>query len=36
VVSHQFAIAGWDADRTETVWAGTESHQIFAWVVPPR
>jgi SAM-dependent methyltransferase len=36
VVSHQFAIAGWDADRTETVWNGIESHQIFAWVVPPR
>jgi ubiquinone/menaquinone biosynthesis C-methylase UbiE len=36
VVSHRFAIAGWEADRTETVWVGTESHQIFAWVVPPR
>jgi SAM-dependent methyltransferase len=36
VVSHQFAIAGWNADRAETVWAGPESHQIFAWVVPPR
>ena len=36
VVSHTFAIAGWDADRSETVWDGIESHQIFAWVVPPR
>ena len=36
VVSHQFAIAGWDADRRETVWDGIEAHHIFAWVVPPR
>ena len=36
VVSHQFAIAGWEADRSEIVWARNESHQIFAWVVPPR
>jgi SAM-dependent methyltransferase len=36
VVAHQFAIAGWDADRSEIVWDGIEAHQIFAWVVPER
>ena len=36
VVSHQFGIKGWMADREETVWAGEMAHQIYAWVVPPR
>ncbi len=35
VVSYQFGIGDWAPDRTETVWAGTLSHQIYAWVVPP-
>jgi cyclopropane fatty-acyl-phospholipid synthase-like methyltransferase len=36
VVAHQFGISGWTPDQTETVWAGTHAHEIFAWTVPPR
>jgi SAM-dependent methyltransferase len=36
VVSHQFGIAGWAADRMESVWVGTMAHEVYAWVVPPR
>jgi cyclopropane fatty-acyl-phospholipid synthase-like methyltransferase len=36
VVSHQFGIGDWKPDRAEAVWAGTERHQLFAWLVPPR
>jgi cyclopropane fatty-acyl-phospholipid synthase-like methyltransferase len=36
VVSHQFGIGDWKPDRAELVLAGTESHEVFAWLVPPR
>jgi cyclopropane fatty-acyl-phospholipid synthase-like methyltransferase len=36
VVSHLFLIGDWAPERTETVWANTMEHRIYAWVVPPR
>ncbi len=36
VVSHEFGIGDWKAERRETVQSATVNHQIFLWVVPPR
>ena len=36
VVSHEFGIGDWQAERRETVSSATMDHQIFLWVVPPR
>ena len=36
VVSYQFGIRGWSADREENVWVDGVAHPIYAWVVPPR
>jgi len=36
VVSHEFGIGDWKAERRETVWSATADHQVFLWVVPPR
>lgn len=36
VVSHQFGIGDWQPDRIETAWSGTQAHELFLWVVPPR
>ena len=36
VVSHEFGIGDWKAERRETVQSATVSHQIFLWVVPPH